>query len=143
MNQVASLKVSGEWRGDWIDMAKRLPRVIKNYPAGGLAARKAQATALGEQQTLRVALQASLKGTIDCETASTETDFQPDMKKANVPTLVIHGADDQVVPFEATGKLAAEMISGAKLKVYPGAPHATAVTHRYQVNWDRLEFLQT
>ncbi len=93
-------------------------------------------------QTLQIALQASIKGTIDCVTAFSETDFRPDMKKVDVPTLVIHGDDDQVVPFEATGKLATEMIAGAKLKVYRGAPHATAFTHKDQLNADLLEFIQ-
>ena len=58
-------------------------------------------------QTLNIALLASLKGTIDCVTAFAETDFRPDMAKIDVPTLVIHGSNDQIVPFETTGKLAA------------------------------------
>ncbi|MDU8422063.1 alpha/beta hydrolase, partial [Pseudomonas syringae] len=56
-------------------------------------------------QTLNIALMASLKGTVDCVTAFSETDFRPDMAKITVPTLVIHGSADQIVPFEATGKL--------------------------------------
>ncbi|PHN63475.1 alpha/beta fold hydrolase [Pseudomonas viridiflava] len=92
-------------------------------------------------QTLNIALLASLKGTIDCVTAFSETDFRPDMAKIDVPTLVIHGDGDQIVPFEATGKLAAEMIKGAELKVYSGAPHGFAVTHGQQLNEDLLAFL--
>ncbi|MFF7706722.1 alpha/beta fold hydrolase [Pseudomonas sp. NPDC007930] len=92
-------------------------------------------------QTLNVALLASLKGTVDCVTAFSETDFRPDMAKINVPTLVIHGDADQIVPFETTGKLAAELIEGAQLKVYPGAPHGFAVTHGEQLNQDLLAFL--
>ncbi|MDJ0388745.1 alpha/beta hydrolase [Roseomonas sp. E05] len=93
-------------------------------------------------QTLQIALLASIKGTIDCVTAFSETDFRPDMAKIDVPTLVIHGDDDQVVPIDATGRLAAAMIKGAQLKVYPGAPHATCITHKDQVNADLLAFLQ-
>lgn len=93
------------------------------------------------KQTLFIALQASIKGTVDCVTAFSETDFRPDMAKIDVPTLVIHGDDDQVVPFETTGKLAAEMITGATLKVYPDAPHAVAVTHADQLNQDLLAFI--
>jgi non-heme chloroperoxidase len=93
-------------------------------------------------QTLHIALLASLKGTIDCVTAFSETDFRPDMAKIDVPTLVIHGDDDQIVPFEATGKLAAEMIKGANLKVYSGAPHGFAETHADRLNADLLDFLQ-
>ncbi|MBS4003866.1 MAG: alpha/beta hydrolase [Afipia sp.] len=94
------------------------------------------------KQTLQIGLQASIKATIDCVTAFSETDFRPDMAKIDVPTLVIHGDDDQVVPFPFTGKLAAEMIRDAKLKVYKGAPHATAITHADQLNADLLEFLK-
>lgn len=64
------------------------------------------------------------------------------MAKIDVPTLVIHGDDDQVVPMEATGKLAAEMIKGAQFKVYAGAPHATASTHADQLNADLLAFIR-
>ncbi|MEJ4046695.1 alpha/beta fold hydrolase [Erwinia sp. SLM-02] len=93
-------------------------------------------------QTLNIALLASLKGTIDCVTAFSETDFRGDMAKIDVPTLVIHGSNDQIVPFEATGKLAAEMIAGSTLKVYDNAPHGFAVTHQDQLNQDLLAFLQ-
>lgn len=92
-------------------------------------------------QTLNIALLASLKGTVDCVTAFSETDFRPDMAKVDVPTLVIHGDADQIVPFETTGKKAAEMIAGAELKVYSGAPHGFAVTHGQQLNEDLLAFL--
>ncbi|MGP0150018.1 alpha/beta fold hydrolase [Pseudomonas oryzihabitans] len=92
-------------------------------------------------QTLNIALLASLKGTLDCVTAFSETDFRPDMAKVDVPTLVIHGDADQVVPFETTGKLAAELIRGAELKVYAGAPHGFAVTHAEQLNRDLLAFV--
>jgi pimeloyl-ACP methyl ester carboxylesterase len=94
-------------------------------------------------QTLFIALQGSIKATIDCVTAFSETDFRPDMAKIDVPTLVIHGDDDQVVPFETTGKLAARLIKGSTLKVYPGAPHATAVTHADQLNDDLLAFVKS
>lgn len=94
------------------------------------------------KQTLFIALQASIKATLDCVTAFSETDFRPDMARIDVPTLVIHGDDDQVVPFETTGKLAAKLIAGSTLKVYPGAPHATCVTHADRVNEDLLAFLK-
>lgn len=93
-------------------------------------------------QTFNIAMLASLKGTIDCVTAFAETDFRDDMKKFNVPTLVVHGDDDQIVPLEATGKLAAELVPGAQLKVYAGAPHALCFTHKDQLNQDLLAFLQ-
>lgn len=93
-------------------------------------------------QTLNIALLASLKATVDCVTAFSQTDFRPDMAKIDVPTLVIHGDGDQIVPFETTGKVAAQMIKGAQLKVYKDAPHGFAVTHQHALNEDLLAFLQ-
>ncbi|WP_428944427.1 alpha/beta fold hydrolase [Pantoea sp. FN060301] len=93
-------------------------------------------------QTLNIALMASLKGTLECVTAFSQTDFRPDMAKIDVPTLVIHGSNDQIVPFETTGKVAAEMIEGAELKVYDNAPHGFAVTHQDRLNEDLLAFLK-
>jgi len=94
-------------------------------------------------QTLNVALLASLKGTIDCVTAFSETDFRGDLAKVDVPTLIIHGTEDQVVPFEATGKLAAQLIKNSQLKTYEGAPHGFALTHQDKLNGDLLEFIKT
>ncbi|MFP1740717.1 alpha/beta fold hydrolase [Lonsdalea quercina] len=94
-------------------------------------------------QTLNIALLASLKSTLDCVTAFSETDFRPDMHSINVPALVIHGDADQVVPFESTGKVAAAMIKNAQLKVYEGAPHAITQTHRDRLNQDLLEFIRS
>ncbi|MEN4769753.1 alpha/beta hydrolase (plasmid) [Duffyella gerundensis] len=94
-------------------------------------------------QSSSIALLASLKGTLDCVTAFAETDFRPDVAKVDVPTLVIHGSNDQIVPFEATGKLSAEMIAGAELKIYDNAPHGFAVTHQDQLNNDLLAFLES
>ncbi|QRM33615.1 alpha/beta fold hydrolase [Microvirga sp. VF16] len=93
-------------------------------------------------QTLQIALQASIKGTIDCVTAFSETDFRREMAEITVPTLIIHGDDDQTVPIGPTGKLAASIVPGAQLKVYPGAPHATCTTHKDQVNADLLAFIR-
>lgn len=94
-----------------------------------------------QAQTLNIALLASLKGTLECVTAFSETDFRPDMARIDVPTLVIHGDDDQVVPFETTGKKAAGLIAGAELKVYGGAPHGFVVTHAARLSEDLLAFL--
>jgi non-heme chloroperoxidase len=95
-------------------------------------------------QTLNMALLASLKGTIDCVTAFSETDFRDDLTTIiDVPTLVIHGDDDQVVPFEVSGYRTAEAIRGAELNVYSGAPHGFTVTHRDQLNADLLKFVSS
>jgi non-heme chloroperoxidase len=94
-------------------------------------------------QTLNIALLASLKSTIDCVTAFQVTDFRGDLAKVDVPTLIIHGTKDQIVPFELTGKLSAEIISHSQLKNYEGAPHGFALTHQDKLNEDLLAFLKT
>ncbi|WP_269747535.1 alpha/beta fold hydrolase [Gluconobacter cerinus] len=90
-----------------------------------------------------MALQASLRSTIECVKAFSRLDYREDMKQITVPTLIIHGDDDQIVPFEATGALTAKLVPGAVLKVYAGAPHGFAVTHGDQLNADLLSFLQS
>lgn len=94
-------------------------------------------------QTLNIALLASLKGTIDCVTAFQTTDFRGDLAKVDVPTLIIHGTADQIVPFEATGKLAAKIIANSELKTYENGPHGFAATHQEQLNSDLLAFIKT
>lgn len=104
---------------------------------------KADAVSAGVlSQTFNIAMLASLKGTLDCVSAFSGTDFREDIKKFNFPTLVIHGDDDQVVPFQTTGKLVAEMVPGAQLKIYGGAPHALCATHKDQINEDLLALLK-
>ncbi|MGI4840464.1 MAG: alpha/beta fold hydrolase [Janthinobacterium lividum] len=87
-----------------------------------------------------LALQAGIKGTYDCVAAFSETDFRPDLKAIDIPTLVIHGDGDAVVDFNVTGKAAAALVPGAELKVYAGAPHATYFTHKDELNQDLLAF---
>jgi non-heme chloroperoxidase len=83
------------------------------------------------------------KNTYDCIKAFSETDFSEDLKKFDVPTLIIHGDDDQVVPIGAAGLASARIIKHATLKVYPGAPHGLTDTHKDQLNADLLAFLQS
>lgn len=90
--------------------------------------------------TQSMAMQAGIKGTLDCVAAFSETDFRSDLARFDVPTLVIHGDGDAVVDFHVTGKAAAELVRGAKLKVYPGAPHAVYFTHKDQLNQDLMNF---
>ena len=124
-------------------IVKDRPQFLDDFSPVFYGTNKGMAVSQGIfKQTLQIALMASIKATVECVTAFSETDFRPDMAKIDVPTLVIHGDADQVVPFEATGKLAAEMIAGAKLKVYPGAPHAIATTHADQLNADLLGFIK-
>jgi non-heme chloroperoxidase len=77
-----------------------------------------------------------------CIKAFSETDFTEDLKKFDVPTLFIHGDDDQIVPFADAAQLAVKLVKGATLKVYPGAPHGSPSTLKDQVNADLLEFFK-
>jgi non-heme chloroperoxidase len=90
----------------------------------------------------RQGMQAGHRNAYECIAAFSETDMRPDLAKFDVPTLVIHGDDDQVVPFAVGGQKSAAMIDGAQLKVYPGAPHGVTDTHKVQLSEDLLAFLQ-
>lgn len=86
-------------------------------------------------------MQAGHKNTYDSIGAFSATDFRADLKKFDVPTLVIHGDDDQIVPIDAAGKASAALIKGAKLIVYEGAPHGLTDTHKDRLNQDLLQFI--
>jgi len=88
-------------------------------------------------------MQCGLKNALDCIRAFSETDFSADLERFDVPTLVIHGDDDQVVPIDAAGRAAAKLIRGARLSVYPGAPHGLISTHKDKVNAELLSFLES
>lgn len=83
------------------------------------------------------------KNTFDCIKAFSETDFTEDLKKFDLPTLIIHGDDDQVVPIGASSLLSAKLVKNATLKIYKGAPHGIGYTHQTQLNNDLLAFLRT
>jgi non-heme chloroperoxidase len=88
-----------------------------------------------------IAAFATPKGTLDCIAAFGRTDFRPDLAAFTVPTLVIHGDSDAIVPFEASGKRSHEMISGSELALLDAAPHGLNVTHADQFNRSLLDFL--
>jgi non-heme chloroperoxidase len=87
-------------------------------------------------------MQAGLKNAYDCIKAFSETDFTADLKKFDVPTLVLHGEDDQIVPVKDSARKSARLIKGAKDIYYPGAPHGITTTHQDQVNADLLAFIR-
>jgi non-heme chloroperoxidase len=87
-------------------------------------------------------MQAGFKGVYDCIKVFSETDHTEDLKKFDVPTLIIHGDDDQIVPIGASAMLSSKIVEGATLKVYPGAPHGLPTTHKDQLNKDLLAFLK-
>ena len=88
-------------------------------------------------------MQVGLKGAYDCVKAFSETDLTEDLKRIDVPTLIIHGDDDQIVPVDASARRSVELVKDATLKVYPGAPHGLFATHKEQFNADLLDFLRT
>jgi non-heme chloroperoxidase len=83
------------------------------------------------------------KNAFDCIKAFSETDFTEDLKKFDVPTLIMHGDDDQIVPIGASAMMSAKLVRGAKLKVYPGLPHGLCSTHKDVVNEDLLAFVKS
>lgn len=83
------------------------------------------------------------KNAYDCIKAFSETDFTEDLKKFDVPTLILHGDDDQIVPLAASAMLAAKLVKGSTLKVYPGGTHALGDTSKDQLNADLLAFLRS
>jgi non-heme chloroperoxidase len=103
--------------------AKLLPGVVDNWWRQGMAG--------------------GIKAHYDCIKAFSETDFTEDLKKIDVPTLVLHGEDDQVVPVNHSARKAARLIPGAKEIYYAGAPHGLTATHQDALNADLLAFLRS
>jgi non-heme chloroperoxidase len=87
-------------------------------------------------------MQVGLKGAYDCVKVFSETDLTEDCKRIEVPTLIIHGDDDQIVPIVASAETSSKLIKDAQLKVYPGAPHGISTTHKDKFNADLLAFLR-
>ena len=87
-------------------------------------------------------MQGGLKNELDCIKAFSETDFTGDLKKFDVPTLIIHGDDDQIVPIGASAQASSKLVKNATLKVYPGGSHGLADTHKDELNADLLAFLR-
>jgi len=88
-------------------------------------------------------MQVGLKAAYDCIKAFSETDQTEDLKRFDIPTLIIHGDDDQIVPIADSALLSSKLVKDATLKVYPGAPHGLMTTHKRQFNEDLLAFLRS
>ena len=82
------------------------------------------------------------KGQYDCIREFSEVDYTEDLKRFDVPTLIVHGSDDQIVPIGASAMLSSKIVKNAMLKVYEGAPHGLAQTHQDRLNADLLEFIR-
>jgi non-heme chloroperoxidase len=87
-------------------------------------------------------MQAGFKAAVDCIKAFSETDFTEDLKKFDVPTLVMHGDDDQIVPIGASAMLSSKLVKGSTLKVYPGFSHGMCTINKDQINSDLLAFIK-
>jgi non-heme chloroperoxidase len=82
------------------------------------------------------------KGQYDCVKALSETEFFEDLKSIDVPVLVMHGEDDQICPFPASGAKSVKLVKHGTLKTYPGFPHGMPTTNADQINADLLEFIE-
>jgi non-heme chloroperoxidase len=87
-------------------------------------------------------MMAGYPASYQCIEVFSETDLTEDLKRFDVPTLIVHGDDDQIVPIADSALLSAKLVKGARLKVYEGAPHGLATTHKDRLNADLLEFLR-
>jgi non-heme chloroperoxidase len=87
-------------------------------------------------------MQAGIKAAFDCIRQFSETDFTDDLKTFDVPTLIAHGDDDQIVPIGASALLSTKIVKDATLKIYPGGPHGLAQTRHDEFNADLLAFIE-
>jgi len=94
------------------------------------------------QSFWRQGMMGGIKAQYDCIKEFSESDFNEDLKRFDVPTLIVHGDDDQIVPIGISAMLSSKIVTGSRLKIYPGACHGLAQTHQDQFNKDLLEFIQ-
>ncbi|MBN9386534.1 MAG: alpha/beta hydrolase [Chloroflexi bacterium] len=95
------------------------------------------------EQWWRLSMQAGFVGAYECIKVFSETDLTEDLKKFDIPTLIIHGDDDQIVPIGAAALLSVKLVKGAILKIYEGAPHGLPATHKARFHADLLEFCRS
>jgi non-heme chloroperoxidase len=91
----------------------------------------------------RQGMMGGFKGGYDCIKQFSEVDYTEDLRKFDVPTLIMHGDDDQIVPIGASAMLSSKIVKGATLKIYPGLPHGMCTTHHEVINPDLLEFIES
>ena len=87
-------------------------------------------------------MQGGLKNELDCIKAFSETDFTADLRKIDVPTLILHGDNDQIVPIDASARLSVKLIKHSVLKIFEGAPHGLADTHKNEINDELIRFIK-
>jgi non-heme chloroperoxidase len=121
------------------DRAKFFHGFFKNFYGASLLAPSVSEQTL--QWAWNIAMQASLKATLECARSFATTDFRGDLSAFTVPTLIIHGTDDATVPIDASGRAAARAIPNATLIEYEDAPHGLQVTHKDRLGRDLIEFV--
>jgi non-heme chloroperoxidase len=123
------------------DRAAFWPAFFKDFYGVGMMAHPVSNDVV--QWSCQIAMQASLKATLDCANAFATTDFRHDLAAFKVPTLVIHGTGDKTVPIDATGRVAARAIAGATFVEYDDAPHGLFASHKTRLIEDVLKFVAT
>lgn len=123
------------------DRAKFWTGFFKDFYGVGLLAQPVSDEVIA--WSCAVAMQASLKATLDCADAFATTDFRPDLASITVPTLIIHGTSDQTVPIDTSARRAGAGIANSRVIEYDGAPHGLLATHKAEVARDVLAFLDT
>ncbi|GHO90604.1 arylesterase [Reticulibacter mediterranei] len=115
---------------------------IKYFGLGSTWPGPPQLSAEMVQWAIRLILECSPKATIECFRTSAQTDFLPDLPSCTVPTLILHGENDQIAPLNLSGRRTAQGIAGSELKIYPGGSHGMFLTHKERLNEDLLTFIQ-
>jgi non-heme chloroperoxidase len=121
---------------------RQLRAVAAKLQSLGDASSRARRTGIVFDEFWLWSMQSGLKNSCESVMSLWDSDFTGDLERFDVPTLVVHGDDDQVVPIHISGAKSARMIKNAKDLVYPGAPHGLTATHQDQLNADLLGFLQ-
>jgi pimeloyl-ACP methyl ester carboxylesterase len=133
-------------RGQYVEIRLAVRAVGRGSAATHLAGQRSEIPGASISEGIRErwwlqGMRGGMKAHYDCIKAFSETDFTDDLKKIDIPMLVMHGDDDQIVPIAAAGPMSAKLLKKATLKVYPGFPHGMPTTHADQINTDLLAFV--
>jgi non-heme chloroperoxidase len=126
-------------------LVKNRPQFYKDTSVGFFSYNRpdAKVSEAVKDQFWRLGMQSGIKASYDCIEQFSETDFSDDLKKIDVPTLFMHGDDDQIVPYEDASLLAVKLVQDGSLKIYPGFSHGMAITEAEVINADLLTFIRS